>query len=125
MQSVRRLLSICILVLGAFAVAVSAINIAGGFRVTDAMLQLFRREGDPEPPLSYFAAPVGLAAIATLGAAATDPTSVLPDVVAGAAATACVAGIGGLASHRGESGLGLEAHARLDRPGRRQSGVDR
>ena len=84
--------------LGAFAVAVSAINIAGGFRVTDAMLQLFRREGDPEPPLSYFAAPVGLAAIATLGAAATDPTSVLPDVVAGAAATACVAGIGGLAS---------------------------
>ena len=33
--------------LGAFAVAVSAINIAGGFRVTDAMLQLFRREGDP------------------------------------------------------------------------------
>ena len=84
--------------LGAFAVAVSAINIAGGFRVTDAMLQLFRREGDPEPPLSYFAAPVGLAAVATLGAAATDPTSVLPDVVAGAAATACVAGIGGLAS---------------------------
>ena len=84
--------------LGAFAVAVSAINIAGGFRITDATLQLFKRKDDPEPPLGLFIAPVGLAALATLGAAATDPTSVLPDVVAGAAATACVAGIGGLAS---------------------------
>ena len=84
--------------LGAFAVVVSSINIVGGFRVTDAMLQLFKRADDPEPPLEYFAAPVALASVATLGAAATDAASVLPDVVAGAAATACVAGIGGLAS---------------------------
>ena len=86
--------------LGAFAVVVSTVNIVGGFRVTDAMLQLFQRKGDPVAPLGLFAAPVGLAAAATLATAATNEASVLPDVVSAAAATACVAGIGGLATQQ-------------------------
>jgi NAD(P) transhydrogenase len=86
--------------LGAFAVVVSSINIVGGFRVTDSMLALFQRKGDPVAPLALFAAPVALGGVATLAAAAGDPTSVLPQVVSAAAATACVASIGGLATQK-------------------------
>jgi len=86
--------------LGAFAVVVSSINIVGGFRITDSMLALFQRKGDPVAPLALFAAPVALGGFATLAAAANDPTSVLPQVVSAAAATACVASIGGLATQK-------------------------
>ena len=56
------------LALGALATFVSAVNIVGGFRVTQAMLDLFKRPDDPEEHYEYYAAPAALAAAGTVGA---------------------------------------------------------
>lgn len=51
--------------LAAIAVLISSFNIGGGFVVTQKMLEMFRRKGDPEEYNSLYAIP-GAALIGTL-----------------------------------------------------------
>jgi len=65
--------------LGAFALLVSSVNIAGGFLVTRKMLGLFRRPDDPKEYFSLYGAPTGLflaglAALSATGSAAGRAT---------------------------------------------------
>jgi NAD(P) transhydrogenase len=86
------------LALGTLATFVSAVNIVGGFRVTQAMLDLFKRPDDPEEHYGLYAAPAALAAAGTVGATFLGAGAEQMPTVAGAgAAVSCIAGIGGLA----------------------------
>ncbi|KAJ1463008.1 NAD(P) transhydrogenase beta subunit-domain-containing protein [Pelagophyceae sp. CCMP2097] len=88
--------------LGAVAVLISAVNIAGGFRVTFKTLDLFKgsKKAPEGPTLLESAAPaLGLATLGTVGLS-VGGVGAMPDVAAAAAATLCVASIGGLASQQ-------------------------
>lgn len=81
-------------VLGATAVALSAINLTGGFIVTQKMLDLFRRSDDPPEYNQYYLAPFGVlgagflaAKAAGMGGASLTPTIAL------ASGLGCVGGI--------------------------------
>ena len=71
-------------VLGATAVTLSAINLTGGFIVTQKMLDLFRRSDDPPEYNEYYLAPFGVlgagflaAKAAGMGGASLTPTIAL------------------------------------------------
>jgi NAD(P) transhydrogenase len=83
-------------VLGATATAISTVNIVGGFLVTKKMLDLFKREGDPDEHPELYAIPV----VGTLGAYGIAGMSGLGDlapVVSLASGLCCIGGIAGLA----------------------------
>ena len=50
----------CAQVLGAAALVLSAVNIAGGFLVTKKMLQLFRRPTDDPEYYAFYGIPAGV-----------------------------------------------------------------
>ena len=84
-------------VLGAIAVAISSINIMGGFEIAGRMIDLFRRKDAVPENHSILALPVALA----VGAVAIGSVNHIPQVapVAGiGAAVACIAAIGALSS---------------------------
>merc|ERR1719343_714454 len=82
-------------ILAAIAVAVSAVNIFGGFLVSQRMLDLFKKPGDKD--FSPFMLLPGLifAAVSFTAKSKTDP---LLDATSVISALLCVAAIGGLAS---------------------------
>jgi len=85
---------------GALATVLSFINIAGGFRVSGKMLDLFRRPTDPKEFFELYGIPVvilvgGLAA--SLGLHLGDLSNVA-GTVAVASAICCISAIAGLAS---------------------------
>lgn len=72
-------------VLAATAVTASAINIGGGFTITQRMLDMFRRPGDPEEHNQLYAIPgaallAGSAAGYALGERALSTTPDIDDV---------------------------------------------
>jgi NAD(P) transhydrogenase len=82
--------------LGATATAISTVNIVGGFLVTKKMLDLFKREGDPDEHPELYAIPVA----GTLGAYGIAGLSGLADlapVVSLMSGLCCIGGIAGLA----------------------------
>lgn len=88
--------------LGAFATALSFINIAGGFLVSGKMLDLFRRPTDPKDFFEFYAIPVGLvlAGLGGAGLAGLGNLGVMSGAVAIASAICCIAGIAGLADQK-------------------------
>lgn len=109
-------------VLGATAVGLSAINLTGGFIVTQKMLDLFRRSDDPPEYNQYFLAPFGVlgagffaAKAAGIGGASLTPTMAL------ASGLGCVGGIACLSNQNsartgvyvGMGGVGLGLCAAL------------
>lgn len=87
--------------LAASAVALSAINLAGGTIVTKKMLDMFRRPDDPPEYNEYYLLP-GIAAIAGSGAATVlgvAPASLAPMLALGSA-LGCVGGISCLSSQQ-------------------------
>lgn len=88
--------------MGAIATALSFVNIAGGFLVSGKMLDLFRRDGDPDEFFELYGVPVailigGLAASAFGG---IGNLSLVSGTVAIAASIACIAAIAGLAHQK-------------------------
>jgi len=86
--------------MGAIATMLSFINISGGFLITGKMLDLFKRENDPEDYFEYFMFPAGLM-LAGLFASATGNVGDLANVsgtVGVSAAICCIAAIAGLAN---------------------------
>mmetsp|Transcript_9527 Transcript_9527/g.13972 ORF Transcript_9527/g.13972 Transcript_9527/m.13972 type:complete len:1127 (-) Transcript_9527:228-3608(-) len=85
---------------GAAATALSFVNIAGGFLVSGKMLELFRRENDPEEFFGLYGIPsavlvTGLAASAAFG---IGDLSNVSGSVGIASAICCIAAIAGLAN---------------------------
>jgi NAD(P) transhydrogenase len=79
------------LVLASVATAASAVNIAGGFLVTQRMLDLFKRPGDEDYSLCYLVPGGLLCAAPILGMATLESTGVVSQLL-------CIGAIGGLAS---------------------------
>lgn len=87
--------------LAASAVALSAVNLAGGTIVTKKMLDMFRRPDDPPEYNHYYLLP-GVAAIVGTGAAVATglaPASLAPMLALGSA-LGCVGGISCLSSQQ-------------------------
>uniref|UniRef100_A0A7S4JTJ4 proton-translocating NAD(P)(+) transhydrogenase n=1 Tax=Paramoeba aestuarina TaxID=180227 RepID=A0A7S4JTJ4_9EUKA len=85
--------------LAATSVFVSAINIAGGFRITQRMLDMFKRPGDPEEYRGLLAVPAATfigAYYAALNNGATD----IQQAGYIASSLCCIAAIGGLSSQK-------------------------
>lgn len=85
--------------LGASAVLISTVNIAGGFLVTKKMLDMFKRPTDPPEYYSLYGIPVGTmiggyAVGNALGAGA------MAETVAVASGLCCIGGIAGLSSQQ-------------------------
>ena len=85
--------------MGAAAVAISSVNIAGGFLVAHKMLDMFKRPDDP-PEYNYlYALPVGTMTAGFLaGQAAGYPH--LGDAVSVASGVMCIGGIAGLSDQK-------------------------
>lgn len=86
--------------MGAIATVLSFINISGGFLVTGKMLDLFKRENDPDDYFEYFMFPAGIM-LAGLFASALGNVGDLANVsgtVGVASAICCIAAIAGLAN---------------------------
>ena len=110
--------------LGTTAVGLSAVNLAGGFLVTQKMLDLFRRPTDPPEYLKYYLTPFG---VIGGGFGVASLTGMAPDTLAGTVALTsglgCIAGIGCLADqstarmgvYLGLGGVGLGILSALDR----------
>eukprot|EP01095_Lingulamoeba_sp_RSL-Kostka_P006586 TRINITY_DN2072_c1_g1_i2.p1 TRINITY_DN2072_c1_g1~~TRINITY_DN2072_c1_g1_i2.p1 ORF type:complete len:1081 (-),score=550.07 TRINITY_DN2072_c1_g1_i2:176-3418(-) len=79
------------------AVVISAVNIGGGFLITQRMLNMFRREGDP-PDYNYLymipAGVFGAGYLATMGSQNVDEMGFL------ASSLLCISAIGGLSSQK-------------------------
>ena len=82
--------------LAAASVAVSAVNIGGGFLVTKRMLDLFKRPGDPDDHLGFYAAPAATLVAATWAGQAAGLAGVTPASYL-ASSILCIASIGCLA----------------------------
>jgi len=82
--------------LGAFALLLSSVNIAGGFLVTRKMLGLFRRPDDPAEYYSFYGLPVALmlVGLAALQAAGSTGGAGVVALASGACCIAAVAGLG-------------------------------
>jgi len=83
--------------LAAASVFVSGINIAGGFRITQRMLDMFKRPGDPEEYRSLLAVP----AVGFIGAYYAALNSGAHEIAQSgylASSLCCIAAIGGLSS---------------------------
>lgn len=88
--------------MGAIATLLSFINISGGFLVTGKMLDLFKRENDPDDYFEYFMFPAGIM-LAGLFASALGNIGDLANVsgtVGVASAICCIAAIAGLANQK-------------------------
>lgn len=88
--------------MGAIATALSFVNIAGGFLVSGKMLDLFRRDGDPDEFFEFYSAPVailigGLAASAFAG---IGNLGLVAGTVGIAASICCISAIAGLAHQK-------------------------
>eukprot|EP00979_Chaetoceros_neogracilis_P009732 scaffold2196_cov259-Chaetoceros_neogracile.AAC.7 len=86
--------------MGAVATTLSFINISGGFLITKKMLDLFKRENDPEDYFEYYMVPAGIM-LAGLFASAVGNAGELDNVsstVGVASAICCIAAIAGLAN---------------------------
>lgn len=83
--------------LASIAVLLSSVNIAGGFVVTQRMLDMFKRKTDPEEHNYLYAIPGILGAAALLNAYYTGTISVYQMGYL-AASLSCIGGISGLAS---------------------------
>lgn len=86
--------------MGAIATMLSFINISGGFLITGKMLDLFKRESDPDDYFEYFMFPAGVM-LAGLFASGTGNVGDLANVsgtVGVSAAICCIAAIAGLAN---------------------------
>jgi len=77
--------------LAATATTASAINIFGGFLVTQRMLDLFKRPGDEDHSYVYALPGIALCAAPALGWASVDATGVASQLL-------CIGAIGGLSS---------------------------
>ena len=102
--------------LGATAVALSAVNLTGGFIVTQKMLDLFRRPDDPAEYNQYYLAPFGVLGAGFLGAKAMGMGGAsLTPTIALASGLGCVGGIACLSNMKtartgvyvGMGGVGL------------------
>jgi len=88
--------------MGAIATMLSFVNISGGFLVTGKMLDLFKRENDPDDYFEYFMFPAGIM-LAGLFASALGNIGELANVsgtVGVASAICCIAAIAGLANQK-------------------------
>lgn len=86
--------------MGAIATLLSFINISGGFLITGKMLNLFKRDGDPDDFFEYYLFP-GAVMLAGLFATAVGHVGDLSNVsstVGVASAVCCIAAIAGLAN---------------------------
>ncbi len=86
--------------MGAIATLLSFVNISGGFLITGKMLDLFRRDGDPDDFFEFFMFPAGVM-LAGLFASAIGNVGDLANVsgtVGVASAVCCIAAIAGLAN---------------------------
>eukprot|EP00544_Gedaniella_sp_CCMP2646_P015719 CAMPEP_0202482952 /NCGR_PEP_ID=MMETSP1361-20130828/2298_1 /ASSEMBLY_ACC=CAM_ASM_000849 /TAXON_ID=210615 /ORGANISM="Staurosira complex sp., Strain CCMP2646" /LENGTH=1116 /DNA_ID=CAMNT_0049111045 /DNA_START=12 /DNA_END=3362 /DNA_ORIENTATION=- len=88
--------------MGALATALSFVNIAGGFLVSGKMLDLFRREDDPDEFFEFYAAPVSilLGGLAGAAFAGVGNLAYISGTVAIAASICCIAAIAGLAHQK-------------------------
>uniref|UniRef100_A0A7S1RP15 proton-translocating NAD(P)(+) transhydrogenase n=1 Tax=Alexandrium catenella TaxID=2925 RepID=A0A7S1RP15_ALECA len=77
--------------LAALATTASAVNIAGGFIVTQRMLDLFKRPGDQDYSALYAIPALALVAAPITGMATVDSTGVVSQLL-------CIGAIGGLSS---------------------------
>jgi len=86
--------------LGASAVLISTVNIAGGFLVTKKMLDMFKRPTDPPEHYGLYAIPVGT----MIGGYAIGNTmgssGLMAESVAMASGLCCIGGIAGLSSQQ-------------------------
>jgi NAD(P) transhydrogenase len=78
-------------VLAALATGTSAVNIFGGFVVTQRMLELFKRPGDEDYSWLYGVPGAALCAAPVIGMATADSVGVVSQLL-------CIAAIGGLSS---------------------------
>lgn len=86
--------------MGAIATLLSFVNISGGFLITGKMLDLFKRENDPDDFFEFFMFPAGIM-LAGLFASAAGNVGDLANVsgsVGVASAVCCIAAIAGLAN---------------------------
>lgn len=86
--------------MGAVATMLSFVNISGGFLITKKMLDLFKRENDPDDYFEFFMFPVGVM-LAGLFASAVGNIGDLSNVsstVGVASAICCISAIAGLAN---------------------------
>lgn len=79
------------LALASVATAASAINVVGGFVITQRMLDLFKRPGDQDYSAVYAIPGAGLVAAPVLGLATVDSTGVVSQLL-------CIGAIGALSS---------------------------
>jgi len=81
-------------ILGAAAVALSSVNLAGGFLVTHKMLELFRRKDDPVEHFHYYLIPAGAvtATYAIIASAGIAPTG-MEAMMALVSGLGCIGGI--------------------------------
>eukprot|EP00929_Paragymnodinium_shiwhaense_P110361 TRINITY_DN772_c0_g2_i1.p1 TRINITY_DN772_c0_g2~~TRINITY_DN772_c0_g2_i1.p1 ORF type:complete len:1019 (+),score=295.01 TRINITY_DN772_c0_g2_i1:81-3137(+) len=79
------------LALAALATTASAVNIAGGFVVTQRMLDLFKRPGDEDYSYLYAIPGAGIVLAPVLGFASVDATGVVSQLL-------CISAIGALSS---------------------------
>jgi NAD(P) transhydrogenase len=88
--------------MGAIATALSFVNIAGGFLVSGKMLDLFRREGDPDEFFEIYSLPVAilLAGLAASAFAGIGNLGLVSGTVGIAASICCIAAIAGLAHQK-------------------------
>merc|ERR1719174_1094093 len=77
--------------LAALATSASAVNIAGGFIVTQRMLDLFKRPGDEDYSYCYALPGAALCAAPVMGLASVDATGTASQLL-------CIGAIGGLSS---------------------------
>ena len=107
--------------LGAGATVISAVNIGGGFKVTGAMLDMFRRKDDAPEFNHLYAIPAGTLAAGYLYGMHAGHGADMTPLVSLVSALCCVGGIGGLSSQKtarlgnvlGMSGVGLGTLATL------------
>lgn len=88
--------------MGALATALSFVNIAGGFLVSGKMLDLFRRDSDPDEFFEFYSAPVSilLGGLAGAAFAGVGNLAYMSGTVAIAASICCIAAIAGLAHQK-------------------------
>ena len=80
------------------AVLFSSVNIAGGFNITLKMLQMFRRDGDPNEYNNLYAVPAGAFLAASCALQLAGAGSGVQSMAYLAASTFCIMSISGLAS---------------------------
>ena len=87
--------------MGAVAVALSFVNIAGGFLVSGKMLDLFRRPTDPKEYFEFYAVPATLMVAGVAGTAYVGGhLDTVSSAVSIAASICCIAAIAGLANQK-------------------------